>query len=60
MKTRAMCLCLLLFASAVPNAGAADVAGRWNVTITLVDGTKMTGVALLKQTGDNVTGSNRA
>ena len=49
-------LCLLLFASAAVNAGAADVTGRWKVTISLGDET-ITGVALLKQTGDKVTGS---
>jgi hypothetical protein len=56
MKTRLMFLCLLLFASAAANAGAADVTGRWNVTISL-GGETITGVALLKQTADEVTGS---
>ena len=56
MKTRLMFLCLLLFASAAANAGAADVTGRWKVTISLGVET-ITGVALLKQTGDEVTGS---
>jgi hypothetical protein len=46
----------LLFASAAANARAADVTGRWKVTISLGDET-ITGVALLKQTGDKVTGS---
>ena len=55
MKARAF-LCLLLFASAAANAGASDVTGRWKATISLGDET-MTGVALLKQTGDEVTGS---
>ena len=55
MKARVF-LCLLLFASAAANAGAADVTGRWMVTISLGDET-ITGVALLKQTGDKVTGS---
>jgi hypothetical protein len=55
MKARVF-LCLLLFASAAANAGAADVTGRWKVTISLGDET-ITGVALLKQTGDKVTGS---
>ena len=49
-------LCLLLFASAAANAGAAGATGRWKVTITL-GGETLTGVALLKQTGDKVTGS---
>jgi hypothetical protein len=39
-----------------PNAGAADVTGRWKVTISLGDET-ITGMASLKQTGDQVTGS---
>jgi len=56
MKTRLMFLCLLLFASAAANAGTADVTGRWKVTISLGVET-ITGVALLKQTGDEVTGS---
>jgi hypothetical protein len=49
-------LCLMLFASTVPNAGAADVTGRWMVTISLPNET-IVGVALLKQTGDKVEGS---
>lgn len=57
MKTRFLFLCLMLFASIGANAGAAvDVTGRWKVTITL-GGETMTGVALLKQTGNEVTGS---
>jgi hypothetical protein len=55
MKTRLVFLCLLLFALATANA-AADVSGRWQVSISL-GGETMTGVALLKQTGDEVTGS---
>ena len=34
---------------------AADVTGQWAVTITTADGT-ITGTAVLKQTGDKVTG----
>ena len=56
MMTGRVLLTLLLFASATANVGAADVAGRWKVTISLGNET-MTGVALLKQTGDKVTGS---
>jgi hypothetical protein len=56
MMTGRVLLTLLLFASAAANVGAADVAGRWKVTISLGNET-MTGVALLKQTGDKVTGS---
>ncbi len=36
-------------------AKAADVTGKWDVTITTADG-KITGEASLKQTGDKVTG----
>ncbi len=42
-------------ASAVP-ALAADVTGTWKVTISIGDET-MTGMAVLKQTGDKVEGS---
>src|SRR5206468_123304 len=56
MKTRLVFLCLLSTASAAVNTGAADVSGRWRVTISLA-GQTITGVALLKQTGDDVTGS---
>jgi hypothetical protein len=56
MKTRLIFLCLLLFAAAIANARVADVTGRWKVTISLA-GETMTGVALLQQTGDKVTGS---
>jgi hypothetical protein len=55
MKTRTF-LCLLLFVSAAANAGAADLTGRWRVTISLANET-IIGVALLEQTGDKVTGS---
>jgi hypothetical protein len=50
-----MFLCLLLFASAASNA-AGDATGRWKVTISL-GGETIAGVALMKQTGDEVTGS---
>jgi hypothetical protein len=56
MKTRLTFLCLLLFASAAANAAAGDLTGRWKVTISL-GGETITGVALLKQTGDELTGS---
>ncbi|HUE84861.1 MAG TPA: hypothetical protein VMO26_02180 [Vicinamibacterales bacterium] len=55
MKTGTMLLCLLMCALAASNA-AADITGRWKVTIALGDQT-ITGVALLRQTGDEVTGS---
>jgi len=56
MKTRATVLCLLLCASAAAGAGVDDVTGRWRVTISL-GGETMTGLALLTQTGNTVTGS---
>jgi len=56
MKTRLAVLCLVLCSSVVPAAGAVDVTGQWSVTITL-GGETMRGVALLKQTGNEVTGS---
>jgi len=56
MKGRPVFLCLLLFLSAAANVGAADVTGRWKVTISFGSET-ITGVALLEQTGDEVTGS---
>lgn len=56
MTRRMMFWCVLLLVSSVGNAVAADLTGRWKVTITL-NGETMTGVALLKQTGDVITGS---
>ena len=56
MKVRLMFLCLLLSASAAATAGAADATGRWKVTISL-GGETVTGVALLKQSGDEIAGS---
>ena len=56
MKTRSTVLCLLLCASAAASAGVADVTGRWSVTISL-GGETITGLALLTQTGNTVTGS---
>jgi hypothetical protein len=46
---------VLLLASLVATAWAADVTGSWRVTILTSDGT-ITGKASLKQTGDTVTG----
>jgi len=46
---------LLLLASLVTPARAADVTGAWRVTISTPDGT-ITGKASLKQTGETVTG----
>jgi hypothetical protein len=56
MKTRPMLLSALLLALSAATTLAADVTGRWKVTISL-GGETMTGLALLKQTGDEVTGS---
>lgn len=56
MKTRLLLLCFTLVASAAAQARAADLTGRWTVTISL-GGETMTGIALLQQKGDHVTGS---
>jgi hypothetical protein len=55
MLERLGLLGLLLLASLVAPARAADVTGRWVVTISTSDGT-ITGKSSLKQTGDTVTG----
>jgi len=56
VKMRLMTLCLVLCASSVAITGAADATGRWKVRISLGAET-MSGLALLKQTGDKVAGS---
>ena len=60
MQRRALFLAGLLLAVS-SGALAADVTGTWQVTITTTgqDGSpqKDTGIALLKQTGDSITGS---
>lgn len=56
MARRLILLCLVLFASAVWNAEAADATGRWRVEIS-ANGSTVTGVALLTQNGDRITGS---
>lgn len=48
-------LSVLLLASSVAPARAADVTGTWRVTISTSDGA-ITGKASLKQKGDMVTG----
>jgi len=48
-------LTILVLASLVLPARAADVSGDWRVTISTSDGT-IVGKASLKQTGDRVTG----
>ena len=55
MKTR-LAVCLMILTSVAANCLAADVGGRWKVTIT-IGGETVTGVALLNQSGDNITGS---
>ena len=60
MQRRALFLAGLLLAVS-SGALAADVTGTWQVTITITgqDGSpqKDTGIALLKQTGNSITGS---
>lgn len=56
MVSRLMLLCLFLFVAAAWTAEAADATGRWRVEISAGDST-VTGVALLTQTGDRITGS---
>ncbi len=55
MKTRRLLLSLLLTTALAAMTLAANVAGRWTVTISTAEGT-IIGLAALKQTGDNVTG----
>ncbi|ERR1700722_3051229 len=52
---RRLVLSGLLLALAVPAAFAADVSGKWRVTISTQDG-KINGFAAFTQTGDAVTG----
>ena len=56
MRTRLLFLSLAVSVWSIVNAGAADATGRWKVTIS-ADGSTLIGVALLKQTGDEITGS---
>jgi len=56
MRTRLLFLSMAVWAWSIMNAGAADATGRWKVTIS-ANGTTLIGVALLKQTGDTITGS---
>ena len=55
MKT-CLAVCLLILTCVAANILAADVGGRWKVTIT-VGGEVVTGVALLNQSGDSISGS---
>ena len=55
MKIRLLFVSLLALAGLAVNA-ATDVAGRWSVTITLGN-QQLTGIALLTQNGDKITGS---
>ena len=56
MRTWLSFLSLAVWAWSTANAGAADTTGRWKVTIS-ANGSTLTGVALLKQVGDDITGS---
>lgn len=56
MRTRLPFLSLVVLALPVAIAVAADATGRWKVTIS-ANGSTLMGVALLKQTGDKITGS---
>ena len=56
MRARLLFLSLAVWAWSIANAGAADATGRWKVTIS-ANGSTLIGVALLKQTGDEITGS---
>ncbi len=55
MKSRRLLLSLFLMAPWAAASPAAEVAGRWRVTISTAEGT-ITGLASLKQSGDTVTG----
>ena len=56
MRTHVLFLSLAVCACSTANAGAADTTGRWKVTIS-ANGSTLTGVALLKQVDDKITGS---
>jgi hypothetical protein len=55
MIRRVMLLCLV-FVGSVLSVEAADATGRWQVTIA-AKGSTLVGIALLKQTGEEITGS---
>jgi hypothetical protein len=55
MIRRVMLLCLV-FVGSVLSVEAADATGRWQVTIA-AKGSTLGGIALLKQTGEEITGS---
>ena len=56
MRTQVLLLSLAVCACSAANARAADASGRWKVTIS-ANGSTLTGVALLKQVDDKITGS---
>jgi hypothetical protein len=56
MMIRRVLLLCLVFVGSVLGVEAADATGRWQVTIS-AGGSTLVGIALLKQTGDEVTGS---
>jgi hypothetical protein len=55
MKGRGLLLSLFLMAPLAASTFAADVAGKWRVTISTAEGT-ITGLASLKQSGEAVSG----
>ena len=55
MTTR-LAVCLMILTCVAAHMLAADVGGRWKVTIT-VGGEAVTGLALLNQSGNDITGS---
>ncbi len=55
MESRRLLLSLFLIAPLAAAMPAADVSGKWRVTITTAEGT-ITGLASLRQTRDAVTG----
>ena len=56
MRTRILFVSLAVWAWSIGIADAADATGRWKVTIS-ANGSTLIGVALLKQAGDQITGS---
>jgi hypothetical protein len=55
MKTRPLLLGVLAVGALTVTAEAADVAGKWRVSISTPDGA-ISGLASLKQSGDDITG----
>jgi hypothetical protein len=55
MNSRPLLLSFVMMMLLAASAPAADVAGKWKVAFSTAEGT-ITGLASLKQTGDQVTG----